>query len=138
MSVRTPGETSMLLENLLCWRCQGSLDAVPQPFARAAECPHCNADLHVCKLCRFFDASARRGCKEPVADEVTDKDRSNFCGYFEPTAANVGGPAAQDAAARSELESLFGLTPGEERPAAEGSGEESYALNRRVEIRYLN
>ena len=103
----------MLLENLLCWRCQGSLDAVPQPFARAAECPHCNADLHVCKLCRFFDASARRGCKEPVADEVTDKDRSNFCGYFEPTAANVGGPAAQDAAARSELESLFGLTPGD-------------------------
>lgn len=103
----------MRLENLLCWRCQGSLDAVPQPFARAAECPHCNADLHVCKLCRFFDAAARRGCKEPVADEVTDKDRSNFCGYFEPTAANVGGPAAQDAAARSELESLFGLTPGD-------------------------
>ena len=103
----------MLLENLLCWRCQGSLDAVPQPFARAAECPHCNADLHVCNLCRFFDASARRGCKEPVADEVTDKDRSNFCGYFEPTAANLGGPAAQDVATRSELESLFGLTPGE-------------------------
>ena len=118
----------MLVENLTCWRCHESLDDVPQPFARAAECPHCNADLHVCKLCRFFDASARRGCKEPVADEVTDKERSNFCGYFEPTTTTVG-PASQDAAARSELESLFGMTPGE----AEGGPSDADAARAELE-----
>ena len=101
----------MLVENLLCWRCQHGLEEEPQPFARAAECPHCTADLHVCKLCAFFDASARRGCKEPIADEVTDKECANFCGYFQPVVI-ASGFTAPGGAARDELESLFGLSPG--------------------------
>ena len=61
-------------------------------------------------MCEFFDPGVRRGCKEPVAEEVSDRERANFCGYFRPTAG--AGPAAQDEAAhtaRTELDTLFGL-----------------------------
>ena len=60
-------------------------------------------------MCEFFDPGVRRGCKEPVADEVSDRERANFCGYFTP-AAGVG-PGAEDGAsqaARVELDGLFG------------------------------
>ncbi len=100
----------MHVDDLSCWRCGAELGGVAQPFARAAECPHCNADLHVCKMCEYFDASARRGCREPVADEVNDKERSNFCGYFQATTVSiVDARAAQSRHAQSDLADLFGL-----------------------------
>ena len=62
-------------------------------------------------MCEFFDPGARRGCKEPVAEEVSDRERANFCGYFTPAAG--AGSRAEDGAAqavRSELDTLFGLS----------------------------
>ena len=99
-----------MTQTLTCWKCGTSLAEVPVPFARVAECPACRGDLHVCRMCVFFDPGARRGCKEPVADEVSDRERANFCGYF--TAARGLGPGADtpvSQAALAELDSLFGL-----------------------------
>ena len=98
-------------QTLNCWKCRSALDDVLVPFARIAECPRCRADLHACRMCEFFDPGARRGCKEPVAEEVSDRERANFCGYFTPAAG--AGPRAEDGAAqavRSELDTLFGLS----------------------------
>ncbi|MNC93636.1 hypothetical protein D3C83_103090 [compost metagenome] len=54
-----------------------------------------------------------KGCRETIAEEVKDKTRANFCGYFR---AKAGAWTAPDASAgqqaQSELESLFGLSPG--------------------------
>ena len=100
-----------MAKTLACWKCGASLAEVPVPFARVAECPRCRADLHVCRMCEFFDPRVRRGCKEPVADEVSDRERANFCGYFTPAAGL--GPGMEDRAsqaARAELDGLFGLT----------------------------
>ena len=105
-------EMPAVVHSLTCWRCGASLADVLIPFARVAECPGCRADLHVCRMCEFFDPGVRRGCKEPVADEVSDRERANFCGYFTPAAG--AGPGAQDGAAqaaRSELDALFDLSP---------------------------
>ena len=100
----------MDIDDLSCWRCGASLTDVLQPFARAAECPECRADLHVCKMCEFFDTGARRGCREPVADEVNDKERSNFCGYFQPTPVSaIDARGAQGVQSQSGLADLFGL-----------------------------
>jgi hypothetical protein len=58
-------------------------------------------------------------CREPVAEKVQDKTRSNFCGYFRPKVdAYIAPDAQQDTKARAELEALFGLEPG----AASGAG----------------
>jgi hypothetical protein len=38
----------------------------------------------VCRNCRFYAPGRPNDCLEPVADPVADKQRANFCGYFEP------------------------------------------------------
>ncbi len=51
---------------------------------RRDECPKCHADLHACKNCQHYDPAAYNECKEPQADRVQEKDRSNFCDDFTP------------------------------------------------------
>ena len=110
---------------LTCWKCGTSLPDVPVPFARVAECPACRADLHVCRMCEFFDPGVRRGCREPVAEEVSDRGRANFCGYFTPVVvAGPGTPDEATQAARSELDALFRLA----RPGSGASGDADEAM----------
>ena len=98
-----------------CWRCAAALGELPRPVPRAAACPECGADLHVCRMCRFHDPNKSRGCREPVADPVRDRERANFCGYFEPSpGATDGSREAEARSARAALDALFGL--GAEKP----------------------
>jgi len=70
--------------SLICWKCGAALAEILFPMGRREECPHCTADLHVCRMCEFYDTSVAKSCREPIADEVRDKERANFCGYFTP------------------------------------------------------
>ena len=106
---------------LVCWKCGASLEALVLPLARLAECPACSADLHVCRMCEFYDTGSSGSCREPVADDVPEKERANFCGYFRPRpGAHDPGNEAEAEAARAQLEALFGDAP--EPPGGGGSG----------------
>jgi hypothetical protein len=99
------------IEGLVCWKCGGSLADLSLPLRRQEACRACGAELHVCRLCEFHDTAVARSCREPVAEEVKDKTRANFCDYFRPRphAFVAAGDAASQA--RSELESMFGGGP---------------------------
>lgn len=99
-----------------CWKCGAPLEDVPVPIHRLAECPVCHAELHVCRACVFYDTAKAKHCREPIAEEVQDKQRANFCDYFQlrPDAYRPRDETAAQAA-RSQLEALFGRAPG---PAA--------------------
>lgn len=102
--------------SLNCWKCGFGLDDMPMPLRRRDECPACSADLHVCKMCEFYDTSVAKSCREPVAEEVTDKERANFCDYFRGRpGAGGGGPGGEAEAARSQLDALFGIEGESER-----------------------
>ena len=94
---------------LSCWKCNASLADVLLPLSRLAKCKSCNADLHVCRLCQFYDTTVSNACIEPVAEKVTDKQHKNFCGYFQP--APISGRPINSAGdqAKSQLDALFGL-----------------------------
>lgn len=92
---------------LACWKCGASLEALTLPFSRTDECRACRAELHVCRMCRFYDTSKAKSCAEPVADEVHDKDRANFCGYFEPAAGRFRAPGGAVERSRDALDALF-------------------------------
>ena len=96
---------------LVCWKCGASIGDEPLPLSRMAECRACHAQLHVCKLCQFYDTRVAKACRETVAEEVQDKERANFCGYFQPRAQahEPGSPSAANA--RDALEALFGGKP---------------------------
>lgn len=97
------------LSEFHCWRCGEQLAEDALPIRRAELCPVCNADLHVCKMCGFYNTSVADACEEPVATAVGNKQRANYCDYFKPSPRAYKG-AVDDAAARAraELESLFG------------------------------
>jgi len=93
---------------LVCWKCGASVGDEPLPLSRMAECRACRAQLHVCRMCSFYDARVAKTCRETVAEEVKDKERANFCGYFQPRKDAYmpsGNPAKK---ARAELDALFG------------------------------
>jgi hypothetical protein len=97
-------------ETLVCWRCGAELDEI-LPLSRRAVCRACNAEQHVCKLCRHYDPRIADQCREERAEAVTDKERANFCDYFEPR-PNAYTPTDDTAArsARADLDALFGLS----------------------------
>ena len=95
-------------ESTTCWKCGGLLQDLLLPLPRHEECPHCRAQLHVCRMCVFFDAAAPQQCREPIADAVSDKQRANFCGYFQVNPHAFTASADQAAASRRKLDALFG------------------------------
>lgn len=96
------------MDDLYCWKCGADLRPVPQPFGRRAECPVCAAELHVCRQCRHHAPGKARSCREPMAEEVKDKTRANFCDWFQPRS---GAPAPAPGAGRAALDALFGDAP---------------------------
>ncbi len=94
---------------LKCWKCGASLADYTLPLRRLEECRACGAELHVCRMCEFYDTAKAKHCREPIAEEVKDKTQANFCDYFRPTAA-AWQPGQLSAAeqARAQLEALFG------------------------------
>lgn len=57
-----------------------------------------------------FALGRPKACNEQDAEEVTDKEHANFCGWFEPRDHAFKGGAAQAraGAAKSALDTLFG------------------------------
>ena len=95
--------------DLRCWKCGASLADYTLPLRRLEECRTCRAELHACRMCQFYDTSKAKHCQEPIAEEVKEKERANFCDYFQPSAAAYR-PGERSAAdrARAELDALFG------------------------------
>lgn len=98
----------MTTDTLNCWRCGAAVVDEPLPLSRTAECRQCRAELHVCRMCEFYDTSRANACREPVAEPVADKARANFCGWFRPRHGLAGQQDDAAAAARQALDDLFG------------------------------
>lgn len=94
--------------SLVCWKCGIPLETVLLPFRRLEVCPECDAELHVCRMCKFYDPHVVEACTEDNAEEVRNKDRANFCDYFKPTPnAYQSRDSAASQASRAKLDALF-------------------------------
>ena len=59
-------------------------------------------------MCQFFDTAVAQQCREPVADLVSDKQRANFCGYFQINPHAFTAPSDQADESRRQLDAVFG------------------------------
>lgn len=110
----------MQRNDLVCWQCGASLAELPLPLGRLAECPACRAYLHACVMCGFYDRTVAKQCREDDAEEVTEKQRANFCEYFRPRPqAYRAHEHGKSQAARSTLDALFGGNAPTSAPADE-------------------
>lgn len=91
---------------MFCFQCGREVKVERTP-GRNDSCPSCQAYLHCCRNCRFYDVKAHHECREPQAEWVQDKRAGNFCEYFEATVTPVTPAAERAAEARRKLEELF-------------------------------
>jgi len=91
----------------ICFSCKTEI-ALGHPPGRRDECPKCGADLHVCRNCRHYDSAAYNECREPSAEVVREKERSNFCDFFQPAdPRGAGATVDRQKDLRSAAEALF-------------------------------
>jgi hypothetical protein len=93
-----------------CWSCGNEqiFDVkVGIKVGRRDSCPHCAADMHVCKNCKHWDPSIHNQCREPEAAFIRDREESNFCAHFDFKAGE--GPTKDSGveAAKAKLNDLF-------------------------------
>lgn len=88
-----------------CWHCGIELGAAD--YGRETHCLACGKATRVCRNCRWYDPGRANQCQEPMAEKVQDKERANYCEFFEPTTdiTASGSPAASDH--RQAAEDLF-------------------------------
>ncbi len=91
-----------------CWSCGKGLKA--SDYGRETTCLQCGKPTRVCLNCRWYDRSKASACAEPMAEEVMEKDRPNFCNFFEPEEKAVDGTLEKkDADHLAAAEALFKL-----------------------------
>ena len=52
------------------------------PLSTYAACVSCNAQLHVCRMCRHWNPRLQTGCNETRAEDVGARESANFCEWF--------------------------------------------------------
>ncbi len=75
-------------------------------------CPKCDADLHCCQNCDFFDPHVHNQCRETQAEWVRYKEEANHCDYFRPLmsekrAGAQGKASSSGDSARKKFDDLF-------------------------------
>jgi hypothetical protein len=95
--------------DMQCWKCGYELKGILLPFSRNEECGSCNSDLRSCRACKNYEPNVADACKEDRADFTADKDKANFCDYFDPDpAAFLPQDSADALQAKNQLAELFG------------------------------
>lgn len=91
--------------DVICFQCQ-KINTSQSKIGFRDECMSCGADLHVCQNCEFYDVKSYNECREPSAEVVGEKVRSNLCDFF---SANQKNATVMDEKARlkAKAEALF-------------------------------
>lgn len=63
-------------------KCSACGAAAPPKISGDSTCPNCNADLHTCRQCTYFDPSARFECNKTITARIVNKNARNTCELF--------------------------------------------------------
>lgn len=74
---------------------------------RGDNCLFCGASLRVCKNCQHYDVKAYNECREPSAERVVEKEKSNFCDQFTPSTKGTAADTKPKLDPRAAAEALF-------------------------------
>lgn len=73
-------------KDMSCHHCNEKIELVVTNYpGRHDSCPGCGYDLRCCFNCKFYDRSAANECLEHISERISDKERANFCDFFEPS-----------------------------------------------------
>lgn len=91
-----------------CWKCGHAIELSPGSRVGSRDtCPRCDADLHSCRNCNFYDPSKNNQCSEPQAEWVRDKEATNYCDYYRPNPILSAKSSSPTSDAKKKFDSLF-------------------------------
>lgn len=88
-----------------CVFCATEVEIIDR-VGRLDECPKCGKDIHSCMQCKFYDRSAHNHCRENQSEYVPDKEKANFCVFYE-FGRDVKDEVAAVNDSKKKLEELF-------------------------------
>ena len=91
-----------------CYQCGKQIN-IESKLSFREECPFCQSDLHTCFNCRFYNETAYNECNEPSAEPVKDKDRNNYCEYFDLQTNKKNSPSSADKERKKQMEAAEAL-----------------------------
>jgi hypothetical protein len=94
-------------KHFFCHKCKGEL-VFEVKMQRADTCSHCTVDLHCCKNCEYWDASAHNQCKEHIAEYIPEREAANRCTFFTFRSGVLEDNSARIASSKAKLDALFG------------------------------
>lgn len=90
-----------------CYKCQLEHE-LPAIISRQETCYKCHADLRCCKMCIHYDPRVYNDCRESQAERIVEKEKANFCSYFEiKNSLNTIDPKTEKDLVLEKLKSLF-------------------------------
>jgi len=63
-------------------KCAACGEKAPPNITVESSCAKCNADLHSCRQCTYFDPGAHFECSKSIAARIMDKHARNTCELF--------------------------------------------------------
>ena len=63
-------------------KCTACGEKAPPNISFDSSCAKCNADLHSCRQCSYFDPGARFECSKPITARIVNKHARNTCELF--------------------------------------------------------
>jgi hypothetical protein len=89
-----------------CFKCGKPI--AESNFGRRDSCESCGGDTRVCRNCKNYDRTKNNECREEQAPRIVEKERANFCEWFQPGGAGGAiSPNSNKDALKSAAESLF-------------------------------
>lgn len=87
---------------MLCWSCGKDVDLERVSFRSI--CDHCNAYLHCCVNCCYYQVGLANDCKIPGTERVVDREKNNFCEEF---SCSNGLRKPKDSSSSKKFDDLF-------------------------------
>ena len=123
-----------------CMSCDAELPADLR-VGRETLCPKCDAYLHACIQCRFYEPTLHNQCLEPEADYVGDRQKANFCDFFALAGTRESSKAeakrSRPAAGSSTSGGPAGGTPGAKTSGTTGATGNDRAREARAKLEAL-
>jgi hypothetical protein len=63
-------------------KCSACGAVIQASISSDSTCIKCNADLHSCRQCIYFDPGARFECRKPITARIVSKQARNTCELF--------------------------------------------------------
>jgi hypothetical protein len=89
-------------------RCASCATILPPGLDLTGKCLKCGFELHSCKMCSYFDTSARFECTQPIKERIPKKDAHNKCTlYMIRSTVERETSSSRPLDARAAFENLF-------------------------------